>query len=70
MNKEIQLYSLRDKNNSPLATIEVRNNIVRQIKGHDNNEVTKKVHKHVYQFILSKGFQIAADHKNIGLERE
>jgi len=46
-----KIYSLRDKKNEPHCTIEVRNRIVQQIKGHGNGSVDKKYRSYVIDFI-------------------
>lgn len=65
-----KLFSLRDKENKPHATLEVSDGKVKQIKGTKNGAVATKVHDHIYRFLLTKGLVLAGDHDKIGLERD
>lgn len=52
-NKNITIYSLRDKNNKSHCTIEFKEEEkkVNQIKGPANSEVKKKYHKYIHEFL-------------------
>jgi hypothetical protein len=63
----MKIYSLRDPSGAPVATLEIANNKVNQIKGHKNGPVSDTVHNHVREFILAAGFSISRDHANIGI---
>jgi hypothetical protein len=61
------IYSLRDKNNKPHATLEVKDNIVKQIKGHNNEPIIEKYRPYIIEFINASNFKDVKDIKNIGL---
>lgn len=60
----IEIYSLRDANNEPHVTFEVRNNGVYQCKGKQNNRPASKYISYVQQFITAKQFALVQDVKN------
>lgn len=49
--KDIVIYSLRDENNEPHCTIEIKNNKILQIKGRGNKPVVPKYHAALRKFI-------------------
>lgn len=49
--RDCEIYSLRDKDNNPHCTIEVRNRECYQIKGRANGDVVEKYHHHVKNFL-------------------
>lgn len=67
---EMRVYSLRDAENMPHATMAVnaQSNII-QLKGHQNGPVTSALHQHLKDFILAAGFRLNTDHDSIGLAR-
>lgn len=65
----VKIFSLRDRENTPLATIEVSGKKITQVKGKGNGAVNEDVHNHVMKFILGAGLQLAQDHTNLGLSR-
>lgn len=68
---DVEIFSLRDYKNNPHATIEARNNHIRQIKGKQNTSVVKKYWPYVEKFLnhmLEKNYTISDnDLDNIGL---
>lgn len=69
-NGSIKIFSLRDKDNNPHVTMDMRDKNVLQIKGHGNNMVDPKVRHHVKDFILAAGLNISRDHRMLGLTRQ
>jgi hypothetical protein len=64
---KIKIYSLRDERNNPMATIEVENDTVKQVKGKQNKNVDETVHLHLYKFILKNKLRLIRDFDKIGL---
>ncbi len=66
-NGDCEIYSLRDANDKPRATIEVvGGNSVEQVKGRANGDITEAARRHVRSFIRTRGYDIGGDHWNIG----
>lgn len=64
-----QIYSLRNAENSPQATLEVKGRDVKQVKGYRNGEVGEAVRQHVIQFIIRAGLSLQNDHSHLGTSR-
>lgn len=63
-----EIYSLRDPQNNPHATIEVKNqNEITQIKGKQNKPPINKYAKYIIDFINKSNFKVLHDLENIGL---
>jgi hypothetical protein len=70
--EDLDIYSLRDVNNEPHCTIEVRrvSNTINQVKGKQNSQVVGKYHKAVINFVNSTGCKVSHyDLKNYGAIR-
>lgn len=66
-NGDCEIYSLRDANDKPRATIEVvGGNSVEQVKGRANGDINAAARRHVRSFIRTRGYDIGGDHWNIG----
>lgn len=63
----VKIYSLRDKDNLPVATMDVRGNSVNQVKGKRNGPVDEAAHSHIWKFILRNKLTLDKDHDNVGL---
>lgn len=50
------ILSLRDKDNKPHATMQVRDNTIQQLQGKQNTAVVEKYTKYLREFILSSGY--------------
>lgn len=50
-NKDVKIYSLRDKKNNPHCTLEVEKNTLKQLKGKQNKAVIEKYHEYVADFV-------------------
>ena len=59
--KHSVIYSLRDANNMPHATIEVCEGSITQIKGKQNKEVVEKYHSYILDFIKTSAFLCQTD---------
>jgi len=64
---EIELYSLRDPDNQPHVTMEVRDNELHQIKGRHNKPPGPDHIPFIKDFVLARNFDVRGDYKNIGL---
>ena len=62
----IQIYSIRDKEGMPHATIEVKDNKIIECKGKTNRAVVRKYIPYVRKFVLKQNFELANDFKNMG----
>ncbi len=64
----VQIYSLRDENGEPHATLEVNGNkTVEQCKGKQDKAPLAKYRPYLQEFVLSQKFEIEGDVKSIGL---
>jgi hypothetical protein len=54
--KDCDIVSLRDANNRPIATLDIRDDEVNQIKGYSDGPVEDKYKKIVYEFVKDKDF--------------
>ncbi len=63
----VELYSIRDKNGEPHATLEVDFGKVLQCKGKGDKPVVAKYIAPVRQFIKQRQYEIRHDLKNVGL---
>lgn len=66
----IKIYSIRDADGEPHATIEVRDKDVYQCKGKGNKTPVQRYIPAVQKFIESQNFEIQHDMKNIGLIKQ
>ena len=67
INGTIEIYSIRDKNGEPHATLEIRGNDVYQCKGKGNKIPVQKYMPSIQEFVKIKKWNIKHDIKNIGL---
>ena len=63
------IYSLRDPQNNPHATLEARGGKITQIKGKQNKPPIKKYAPYIKEFILKFNMELTGDQRNIGLIR-
>jgi len=63
---EIQIYSIRDKDGEPHATIEIKDNKILECKGKTNRAVVDKYMPYVRKFVIEQQFDLAHDFKNMG----
>lgn len=66
----IQIYSIRDSDGEPHATLEVRGKDVYQCKGKGNKTPVQRYIPAVQHFVDSQKFEIKHDMKNIGLIKQ
>lgn len=64
---DIELYSLRDPNNKPQVSMEVKKNELWQIKGNHNKPPGPEHIPYIKDFVLARNFDIRGDYKNLGL---
>lgn len=55
---DCMILSLRDQDNQPHCTIEIKNDYVAQIKGKENTMVVAKYHQMVREFITSRNYKV------------
>ena len=67
INGYIQIYSLRDADGMPHATIEVKKEKIVQCKGKGNKAPIAKYRPYIQEFVKARDFDIEGDEKNIGL---
>ena len=65
----LEIYSIRDKNGEPHATIEVKKGKVYQCKGKGNKTPVSRYLPAVQHFVEAKDYDIKCDSKNVGLIR-
>jgi len=65
-NGRIQIYSIRDKEGMPHATIEVKDNKIIECKGKTNRAIVRKYIPYVRKFVQEQTFELAHDFKNMG----
>ena len=66
-NGKIRIYSLRDAQGEPHATLEIKNKAVIQCKGAHNKLLCKEDRAYVQEFIKAKQFKIKKDQMYVGL---
>ncbi len=70
VNGSVQIYSVRDQDGQPHATLEVRHDEVYQCKGKGNRTPVQKYIPAIQAFIESRNFEIVGDMKNVGLIKQ
>ena len=63
----VKIYSLRDENGEPHATLELRKNKIQQCKGKNDNAPVAKYRPYLQEFVRAKKLDIEGDMQNIGL---
>ncbi len=69
-NGKIQIYSLRDKNDEPHATIEVKEGDLYQCKGKGNKVPATRYRPYIQEFIRQQEFELTSDGKFAGLIKQ
>lgn len=62
-----RIFSLRNPQNKPLVTLEIRDNEIWQIKGHFNKPPGPETLPYLKDFVLANQYDIRGDYKNLGL---
>jgi len=65
----IEIYSVRDKNGEPHATLEIKKGRVYQCKGKGNKTPVARYIPAIQHFVEAKNYDIECDAKNVGLIR-
>lgn len=69
-NGSIKIFSIRDENGEPHATLEVRRTDVMQCKGKGNKTPIQKYIPAIQKFVETQNLEIKNDMKNIGLIKQ
>lgn len=64
---KVKICSLRTSADIPIATLEIRDKTVFQIKGYKNKEIDQDSRTHIEKFVVAAGLRVKADHENLGL---
>jgi hypothetical protein len=70
INGKIKIFSLRDENGLPHATLEVRGKTIHQCKGKGNMPPAPKYLPYLQQFLKAKKLKVEEDFKNLGLLKQ
>ncbi len=62
-----QIYSIRDKNNKPHVTMEIKNNTIIQCMGKGNVRPNVKYFPLIYEFVAAQRFEMSSHTKNVGI---
>lgn len=63
----LEIYSIRDKNGEPHATLEIKKGKVYQCKGKGNKTPVARYIPAIQRFVEAKNYDIESDAKNVGL---